>query len=104
MSKSKKSIFRSAGEAVGVLAAEVVVGTGKIVDAAGEKLDKAKTALSNLTHKKKAVKKAPRKASKKAPRKALKKAAKKSSRKTAPKKPAAKKAVRKAARKTATKK
>ena len=99
MSKSKKKgLLRAAGEAVGVFAAEIVVGTEKAVEVAGDKLVAVKRAITNFGHKKTAVKKVAKKVSKKAvPKKASpKKAAPK---KAASKKAAPKKAVRKVTRK-----
>jgi hypothetical protein len=85
-----KGFLNLAGEAFVVLGAEIAEGKDKVIEVVGEKITTLKSAISNLTHKKKKAK--PNKPVKAAPKKALpaKAAAKKSPRKAAPskKKPA----------------
>lgn len=98
-----KGFLVLAGEAFAVLGEEIVEGKDKVVEVAGKKITALKTAISNITHKKKAPAK---KVAKKAPAKkvpAKKAPAKKVVRKAPPKK-AAKKLTKKAPPKKAAKK
>ncbi|HEY4289821.1 MAG TPA: hypothetical protein VGN00_22125 [Puia sp.] len=74
-----KSFLNLAGEAFVVLGEDIVEGKHKVVEVVGEKFAAVKSAISNLTHRKKAPKKAAKKktASKAVVKKTVKKAAKK---------------------------
>jgi hypothetical protein len=87
-----KGFLNLAGEAFVVLGAEIVEGKDKVVEVMGEKFTTLKSAISNLTHKKKKAR----------PKKAVKKAA--PVKKVAKKAAVAKKKVAPAKKKAASKK
>ena len=97
----EKGFLNLAGEAFVVLGAEIAEGKDKVIEVVGEKITTIKSAISNLTHKKKAKPKAV-KAAKAAPKKAApaKKKAASTKKKAAP----AKKKAAPAKKATAVKK